>query len=215
MKSWILLFHLNIFTIIIFSQEFSREYGDFTIKYDDEKCFKLLSFSKHPDSSTYDYLKFDSYYHNYDDINNLTDQIPFIKKYWKIAEDSISINLTGMMIGYPLVYKDLLLEHINIFIDNEKWLNYYSDYKAKLKEEYIQLNYKLIKELMNQNNSYNLISPLLKELGYSITEISIEKVGFITDKDIEKYNLQNLYPKEKLSTVPVPFIVYLKIEKID
>jgi len=214
MKKYFTLFLFNLFFVVLLSQEFIRKYGDFTIKYNDEKSFKLLNFSKHPDSLTYNYMKFDSYFHNYKDINNLADQISFIKEYWKIAEDSILINLTGIMIGYPLVYKDLLLKHIKIFIDNEEWQKYYLEYKTTLRNEYVQLNYKLVKNIMNQNNSYNLISPLISEFGYKITDITIEKIGFITKRDIEKYNLLEYCSEEKLFTIPVPFIVYLKVKKI-
>ena len=173
------------------------EYGfdsspvDFTIS---DTLGYFLTFYKHKDSLTFKYFRF-----RIPDDTAIPFQsaLPVLKKMWIKAEDSLSIDLKSLSIGYPLEYTDLIRRQIEVFSQSKKW-NQHLETNGK------KADYSLIKDIMFDDNVYQLDS-VINTFGYEMTGISIEKVGFVTpEKLIELGYNENLI-------IPMPFMVWIDV----
>ncbi len=206
----ITVFCLNFYII---SQEFEQTNVDFTVKLYENNSTKLLSFQKNIDSLQYNILKFTLYPDDYLMKFQLNDQLEFIEKYWKQAENSINIDLSSIWVGYPTEYIDLLVDHVNAFINSEEWQNYVIE--SKKNNGRIIPDHKIIETVMYKYNSYKIIYSLLEKFNCEITGVSIEKVGFLREEDFSEESDLNKFDINRLKEIPIPYMVYLKVKKIN
>lgn len=172
---------------------------DFSMIIEQDQVTRTLTFWKDKDSSIYNSVKYNvSDFRGTTSKKNLEDEIQYIKKLWEVAEDSICFNLKSFNIGYPLLYHDILRNHINAFLASEDWQNY-SRKNGKT------LEYSLQKRIMLENNVYKPLQDFLKTKNYTITGIETEKHGFVTKENLQKAGFSGD------EIIPVPFIVWLKI----
>ena len=172
---------------------------DYSLIIAHDQVIRTLTFWKDKDSSIYHSVKYDvSDFQETNSKKNLEDEIQYIKKLWEIAEDSICFSLKSFNIGYPLLYADILKNHINAFLASEDWQNYSRKNGKKLE-------YKLQKQIMLENNVYKPLQDFLKTKNYSITGFETEKHGFVTKENLQKAGFSG----EEI--IPMPFIVWLKL----
>ncbi|MBU8892331.1 MAG: hypothetical protein KOO66_06100 [Bacteroidales bacterium] len=174
---------------------------DYSLKIKGDSVYQILSFWKHKDSTIYKTVKY-----SVTDFNNpaqekkLIKEISTIDGLWSIAKDSIKFDLQSFNIGYPLLYSDILKNHIRAFLDSEDWQNH-------LRQNGKKLNYEIIKRVMLDNNVYQPLNEFLKTKGYQISGFETEKHGFVT-----KENLLNAgYSGNEI--IPMPFIVWVILNK--
>ena len=71
---------------------------------------------------------------------------------------------------------------------------------------------------MKEGKVYECLETELNKIGYTIQKIGIEKVGFLDVKffpSIKKEILQKFpYTEAQLKTVPIPYMVYIGINKL-
>ncbi|MEQ8926538.1 MAG: hypothetical protein RLO81_12035 [Fulvivirga sp.] len=162
---------------------------DFTLSLSMDSVSRVLAFRKHADSASFQFM---NYQFSNPNPAFLKSEINYIDYLWKKALDSISIDLKGAMIGYPLEYDDILMNHINAVRSNKSLdMNDYSE----------------LREIMYQANIYKPFDGLLKEHGYTLNSISTEKHG-----RVPKENLLRLGYQDTL-LIPVPFMVWLDVKK--
>lgn len=141
-------------------------------------------------------------------IYHLSEELLKIDNAWDMASDSIRIKLTSIFPGYPLNYKDVLQKQIIAFNLSNKW-------KSFLNQEdrsYIAKN-KLIKDIMLSGGVYDMLAPLLNKYGYRIKGYDIEKTGYLTQKSVDKFNID--FNIEKHARIPIPYIVWINIAPIE
>ena len=175
---------------------------DYTLKIETDSIIRHLTFWKDRQSNLYtgckySYTKFKKLTHPI----NLSDEIPMIEILWKMATDSISIQLSSFFIGYPEEYSDIYQNQINAFIRSEKWQNH-------IKKNGKTLDYQLLHDVMMENNVYKPWNEFLLTKGYRITAFSTEKHGFATKESLKKAGFTGQ------EIIPLPFMVSINLESI-
>jgi len=179
------------------SPQITRTAVDFSLKVDgDSTIYKILSFYKHKDSSSYYHFKYTCNCEG----QTLAKQKKLISDLWSIANDSININLRSVDIGYLYTYPDLLRKHIDAFQKDSLW-------NAHVKNNGKTLEYDLIRNTMLKHSVYDDLEQILKEHGYTIDHFSTEKHGFVTPDILEKQG----YSGNEI--IPMPFIVMAVLRK--
>lgn len=161
-----------------------------------------INFYKDKNSSSYETLRIMDQLMGSKRFLNLSDEVQIIDTLWKEAESRIPIHLTTIQIGYPSLYTDVLKQQVTIFSKSKSWQNH-------VKKNGKKLDLKLMREIMLNESAYHPIDFLLKKHGYRIKSISTEKHGFVSKEALIKAGFTG---KE---IIPIPFIVYLLVEKIN
>ena len=173
---------------------------DYSVQLEQDNVIRILTFWKDKDSSIYHSVKYSiSDFNQTVSEKKLADEIPYIKQLWQIAEDSINYNLQSFNIGYPLLYADILKNHINAFLNSKEWQNH-------VKENGKKLDYKIIKKVMDENNVYQPLNTFLQTKGYNLIGFATEKHGFVTKENLQKAGFSGN------EIIPMPFIVWLRLE---
>lgn len=197
MKKAILLVML-LGTVFLFSDiTFTRSSVDFSVRNDIDGKYCLVSFRKTADDTVYNYLKYSSC----TKCESFANEMKMIDSLWTLAEDSIKIDLNAADLGYPLEFKGKIKEYIQTFLDSEEWMGHVS-VKGK------SLNYDIMRKVIFENEIYPEITELFNNRGYTVTGISTEKHGFVIENELIKYG----YTGDEI--IPVPFMLYWKLEKI-
>lgn len=173
-----------------------RSAVDFTLVLESDSMSRSLAFYKNEDSTTYRHMNYQFYT---DREVLLKDELVLINKLWAIAQDSIDLNLTSLMLGYPLEYTDVLQNQIIAFSESTEW--------NEVQEGELNENYQLMRDIMKAQNVYYPLDSLLETKGLHIGEFSTEKHGYIP-----RDKLKNLGIDETLK-IPVPFMVWIGIEQ--
>ena len=129
----------------------------------------------------------------------LKDELVLINKLWAIAQDSIELGLTSLMLGYPLEYKDVLQHQIIAFRDSPAW-------NDALEEALFQ-NYELMRGIMKEKKVYYPLDSLLQTKGLVIKSFTTEKHGYVPIDELKVLGFD-----EELK-IPVPFMVWIDVEK--
>jgi hypothetical protein len=155
---------------------------------------------------------------NYQDLNygtekvrELKEEIKIIEFLWNSGKDRINIDLKSASVGYPLQYKDILLKQIEVFRNDPKWQKY-TVYRKNNKKPSWDIDHELIETIMLEGKVYSSLDDLLLKFGYKIKGFSVEKTGYVTQKYIDKYDLE--YEESEIKDIPIPFIVWVSVEKI-
>ena len=161
---------------------------DYTLVIDNDSIRRILSFRKNVDSSEFRYI---NYQISNNQKRNLKDEIQFIDRLWRLAEDSINITPKGIMVGYPLEYKDVLKNHIEALKETGNFdIN----------------NYDSLRLIMISKHVYQPLETYLKSRGYQLTKISTEKHGYVPKDDLKELG----YPDSL--KIPVPYMVWLEVK---
>ena len=169
-----------------------RSYGDFSVRIDLPDGYRILTFS---DGDTTGYYRFMKYYTSGDSALSLSSEIEIIEQLYQIAKDSIKTNLNTVSVGYPLLFDDILKNQINAFIN-------------LLKIETTDMDYRQMRELMFKNDVYEPLNTWLKSKGYEITGLSTEKHGYGPQEELIRLGFTGR------ETIPVPFMVWLDVDRI-
>lgn len=143
-----------------------------------------------------------NYFANTRQSQPLSSEIQYIRSLWDSARQAIDIRLTSVSVGYPLQYTDVLKNHVTAFKRSPEW-------QAHVKNKGKTLDYPLIKSTMLAGHVYQPLEDLLKEYGYEITGFSTEKHGFVTKDQLLDMG------EAADEVIPVPFMVWIKVEKRD
>lgn len=196
---------LSLFVILfiansIFGQVMiSKTQVDYSLKIEQDSIYRILTFWKHKDSTIYTSIKYSiSDFNENSNPKNLADEIVYIEQLWNIAQDSISMNLKSIIIGYPQVYKDILQNHIEAFKQSKEW-------QSHVNENGKTLNIELIKKIMFESDMYKPLNDLLRTKGYQVSGFETEKHGFITKEN----QLKAGYSGQEI--IPMPFMVWITI----
>lgn len=148
----------------------------------------------------------------------LCDEASMLVPFYTLASKEIKIDIWNMNVDYPLQYEDVLAKQIDVFINDTTWQNYYKKYKSDIKNNYTNLDYKLIATIMKDRKVYECLETELNKLNYSIGSFGLEKIGFLDIKYFPKMKAKLLktypYTEQQLKTVPIPYMVYLGINKL-
>ncbi len=175
---------------------------DFSLKIEQDSIYRILTFWKDKDSSIYTSVKYSVSDFNHNSAKkNLTDEISTINQLWDIANDSITFKLQSFNIDYPLLYADILKNHIQAFLDSDEWQNH-------VKQNGKKLDYEIIKRVMLEANIYVSLDDFLKSKGFSIYGFETEKHGYVTKENLQKAG----YSGDEI--IPMPFIVWIILTKI-
>ncbi len=152
-------------------------------------------------------------------VKTLCKEVSVLPEFYNIATQKIKIDLWNMNVGNPLEYEDVLNNQINVFAKDTSWQNYYKVFSNQAsKNKNIQLDYNLISKIMTDQKVYGCIELELNKIGYTISQVGIEKVGFLDLKSypaIKKRLSGKLpYSDSQLKTIPIPYIVYIGINRI-
>lgn len=172
----------------------TRSVVDFTLVLESDSMSRSLAFYKNKDSSIFHHF---NYQFQPEKEINLSAELEYIDKLWTAAKDSIEIDLTSIMVGYPLEYKDVLSNQIVAFRDSPEW----NTNEDKLKD------YDLMRKIMMQNNVYRPLDSLLRLKGISIIGFSTEKHGFVPKEELEALGF------DSEMNVPVPFMVWINVKQ--
>ncbi len=176
---------------------------DYTLKIEKDSIYQILTFWKHKDSTIYSSVKYSiTDFNKITTERNLADEISTINQLWDIAKDSITFDLQSFNIGYPLLYSDILKNHIQAFIESENWQNH-----VKLNGK--KLDYNIIKKVMLDANVYQALNDFLKTKGFYISGFETEKHGFVTKEKLLKAGFSGN------EIIPMPFIVWVTLNKND
>lgn len=176
--------------------------SDYTLRMDSDSIIRHLVFWKDKDSSYYKGCKYSCTKFMISKTElELKDEIKYLDELWKIAADSININISAFFIGYPQEYSDIFLNQIEAFQKSEKW-------QQHLIEKGKTLDYKLIHDIMMEYNVYGPLNDFLKTHNYQIAGFSTEKHGFATKESLKKAGFTG---KE---IIPLPFMVWINLECI-
>ncbi|MDA3886556.1 MAG: hypothetical protein PF638_13260 [Candidatus Delongbacteria bacterium] len=201
---WLLLIlHLPVFSIAI-----SKTSVDFSIENDDKKN---LRFSKELQSQIFSHFNYQDLNYGTEKVRELKEEIKIIEFLWNSGKDSINIDLKSASVGYPLQYKDILLKQIEVFRNDPKWQKY-TVYRKNNKKPSWDIDHELIETIMLEGKVYSSLDDLLLKFGYKIKGFSVEKTGYVTQKYIDKYDLE--YEESEIKDIPIPFIVWVSVEKI-
>jgi hypothetical protein len=186
----------------LFSQvSISKSEVDYSLKIEKDSVHRILTFWKDKDSSIYSSVKYSiSDFNNISSEKKLIDEINTLNLLWDIAKDSIALNLNSFNIGYPLLYSDVLKNHIQAFIDSEDWQNH-------IKQNGKNLNYEIIRKVMIEANAYKPLNKFLKTKNYYISGFETEKHGFVTKENLQKAGFSGS------EIIPMPFIIWAILEK--
>lgn len=195
----IIILVLMFFSSVILSSEisFSRSETNFSIRDQDGDKYCLLTFRKTAEDSVFNYLKYSSCSKKGEFVHELA----VVDSLWKLAQDSIKIYLTAADLGYPLEFKAKIKEYIQTFLDSEEWMEHVS-VNGKT------LNYEIMRKVILENEIYPEIDELFCKHGYNITGINTEKHGFVIKNELIKYGFKGD------EIIPVPFMLYWKLERI-
>ena len=177
---------------IVLSFSFDESPVDFTVS---DSLGHSLTFHKHLDSAHYHFMRF----RKPDESRQLLPLLSVIASLWNAAAPRIDIRLSSINLGYPLIYDDVLTNHIQAFSTSEVWLNHLNSADNKV-------DYAMVSEIMYRNNIFPLYE-LLDDFGYEISGFSVEKVGFI-----QPDQLVGLGFNPSL-TIPVPYMVWIEVVK--
>lgn len=200
-KLLILLSFLLVFKSVYCQITINTSEVDYTLKIEKDSVYQILTFWKHRDSTIYTSVKY-----SINDFNkittekNLTDEIRTINQLWDIAKDSITFNLQSFNIGYPLLYSDILKNHVLAFIDSKDWQNH-------VKQNGKKLDYGIIKKVMLEGDVYKALNDFLKTKGIYISGFGTEKHGFVTKENLQKAGFTGN------EIVPMPFIVWVTLNQ--
>ena len=204
-----------IITIILMSalslvaQEFSRTSVDFSIR---DRNKKSLRFNKELQSEIFTNFNFQDLNYETERLRELKEEIKVIEFLWNSGKDSVKIDLKSLTVGYPLQFKDILEKQIEVFSSSPKWQKYIF-YKKNNDIPAWEIDHDLIEQIMYEGKVYSVLDELLVQFGYNIKGVSVEKIGYVTQKNIDKYGLK--IDEEKYKDVPIPFIVWVMVEKIE
>lgn len=181
--------------------QISKSNVDFSLKIEQDSIYRILTFWKDVDSTIYSSVKYSISDFNYNaSQKNLTDEIITMNQLWEIAKDSISFKLQSFNIGYPLLYSDILKNHIQAFSDSKEWQYHISKNGKKL-------DYEIMKKVMFNSNVYKPLNEFLNTKGYFISGFETEKHGFVTKEYLQKAG----YSGSEI--IPMPFIVWIILVK--
>lgn len=178
----------------------SKTNVDYSLKIEKDNLVRILTFWKNKDSLVYHSVKYSISNFNPDESKYyLKNEIEFVEYLWNIADDSIPLNLKSANIGYPLIYSDVLSNHIQAFLHSEQWQNH-------LKQNGKKLNYEIIKKVMLKQDVYKPFNDFLKLKGYHISGFSTEKHGFVTKENLQKAGFAGN------EIIPMPFMVWVTLK---
>ncbi|MFO7827747.1 MAG: hypothetical protein R6V23_03920 [Bacteroidales bacterium] len=179
----------------------SKSQVDYSLKIEQDKIIRILTFWKDKDSTTYTSIKYSvSNFNTNASEKNLLDEISYINQLWEIADDSIDFKLQSFNIGYPLLYSDILINHIRAFQESNEWQNH-------VKQNGKKLNYHLIQKIMIENDVYSPLNSFLKTKNYTLSAFETEKHGFVTKENLQKAGFHGN------EIIPMPFIVWAVLEQ--
>lgn len=179
----------------------SKSEVDYSLKIEKDSILRILTFWKDKDSEIYTSVKYSvSDFNVISSQKILENEIKTINLLWDIASDSINFNLQSFNIGNPLLYSDILKNHIQAFIDSENWQNH-----VKLNGK--TLNYEIIKMIMEESNVYKPLNEFLNTKNYYISGFETEKHGFVTKENLQKAGYQGT------EIIPMPFIIWAILER--
>jgi hypothetical protein len=160
-------------------------------------------FYRNPDSIFYSGLSVRNYYQEENVKNHdLKAIMNHVDIYWIVVNRDSKIKLQNVQIGYPLMYNDVLVRHIDGFTNSTKWADY-------VKHNGKKPNYKLTAEIMLEQNVYKPLNDFIKPKGFEITNINVEKIGLVLPEILEEYGL------DKKTIIPMPYMVWIEIGKTD
>ncbi|CAD5279127.1 MULTISPECIES: hypothetical protein [unclassified Imperialibacter] len=177
--------------------EVDTSFRSISLKLTLDDGFRSLTFRKNGESDTAIFLNY-FVSKNTQGKTNLSDEIPNIRTLWDSAAQLIPIRLTSANIGYPLEYDDVLQNQIAAFNASSEW-------KAHVNKNGKKLDYKLIRQVMIDHHVYGPFEDLLSDYGYTLTDLSTEKHGFVTNEKLKELGRS---PDE---VIPVPYMVWLAI----
>lgn len=178
----------------------SESQVDYSVKLEENNIIRILTFWNDKDSTIYHSIKYSSSdFNQAQSEKKLADEIRYLNQLWKIAEDSIQYSLQSLNIGYPLLYSDILKNHINAFLNSKEWQHHIEQNGKKL-------DYKIIKKVMVKNNVYQPLNAFLEAKGYTITGFSTEKHGFVTKENLQKAGFSGN------EIIPMPYIVWIQLD---
>ncbi|MGE0088047.1 MAG: hypothetical protein AB7S50_01070 [Bacteroidales bacterium] len=188
-------------SFLSFSQvSIQKTESDYTLKIETDSIIRHLTFWKDKETDVYSGCKYScSKFKVLAKPLSLKDEIKNIEILWKMAEDSISIALNRVFIGYPEEYSDIFLNQINAFNQSEEWQHH-------IKKNGKTLNNKIMHEIMMDYNVYEPLNNLLSEKGFRIIDFSTEKHGFATRESLKNHGFTGN------EIIPLPFMVWVIIE---
>lgn len=147
----------------------------------------------------------------------LCKEVAVLEKFYNIAAKEVKIDLWNMNVGNPFDYEDILANQINTFANDSIWQSYYKTASANFKNKNFELDYDLISKIMTDKKVYACLETELNKIGYTISQVGIEKVAlldlkYFPDKK-QKLLKQFPYTEAQFKTIPVPYIVYIGINK--
>ncbi|MFP4025317.1 MAG: hypothetical protein ACLFVR_12400 [Thiohalospira sp.] len=173
----------------------SKSQVDYTLKIEQDKIIRTLTFWKNKDSATYTSVKYSiSDFNSTESEKNLKDEIGYINQLWETADDSIDIKLQSFNIGYPLLYSDIMINHIRAFQESDEWQNH-------VQKNGKALNYNFIQKIMIEKDVYAPLTSFLKTKKYTLSGFETEKHGFVTKEILQKAGFRGD------EIIPMPFIV--------
>jgi hypothetical protein len=208
MKRSIWIFILFVVIISAYAQEFSRTNVDFSIK---NEAQKSLRFNKGSQTQIFTDIHYQDLNYGAKKVRELSKEIEIIETLWNAGKDSITIDLEYIDVGYPLLFKDLLEKQIEVFSNSPEWQKYLVYRKSNNVPSW-SIDHDLINKIMYEGKIYNALDDLLIKFHYKIKSISVEKIGYATQKDMDKYGLK--YEKKIYKDVPIPFMLWITVEKI-
>ena len=207
MKNHIIIILLTS-VLILTAQEFSRGQVDFSIR---DEYKKSLRFSKELQSNIFSNFNYQDLNYGTEKVRELKEEIKVIEFLWSSGKDSINIDLKSLTVGYPVQFKDILEKQIEVFNNSPKWQKY-TVYRKNNNIPSWNIDHELIETIMLEGEVYKVLDELLVKFGYNIKGISVEKIGYVTQKNIDRYGLK--YKANDIKDVPIPFIVWVIVEKI-
>ncbi len=157
---------------------------------------RSLTFYKHKDSTNYRHLNYQFYYKNNVQIK---EELYYLNELWSVAADSISLEISSIMVGYPLQYKDVLHNQILAFKDSPEW--------KEMQQEGVLQNYQLMRDIMKKEKVFYPLDSLLEKRGFMIQGFATEKHGYVPDVVLKNSGF------DETLKIPVPFMVWINIEK--
>lgn len=182
---------------ILAKVEVRRSVVDYTLVLKSDSTTRSLAFYRNKDSTVYNHMNYQFYT---DNEVLLKDELVLINILWDIAQDSIELNLTSLMIGYPLEYQDVLQNQILAFRDTPEWND--------VREEDLFQNYGLMRGIMKSKRVYYPLDSLLETKGLVIQEFSTEKHGYVPKDELKKLGF------DETLKIPVPFMVWIGVKQI-
>ena len=124
-----------------------------------------------------------------------------LDQYWEVIDRQFSISINVVWVSYPLSFADVLTRQVDAFKNDSLWVNSHNPEKP-----YLNLDYNLVQTIMYEMDVYYPLNRFLKSKGLKISDISVEKVGFLSEEDADEIG----YSGEV--KIPIPYMVHLSIE---